>query len=360
MNKLHDAWVNATGSKAPATISIEPTIRCNMRCPMCDRTHKPDYKRHLAGELPTETWIDNIRLFGQMGVRQVLIIGGGEPLMRKDIASIVRTIKESGMLCHLWTNGTLMDDAIAPEIVPYLDILTISLDSCFEEEHDKSRGVKGSFAHIQHALSLIKRYRNNHLLLRFHSVISKLNIDRMEDMVDFAVRNGAGELGCAVINPYDFAPKSMLFTQDEMPRVNEILDSVKKKAIAHNIALAGGYNPIFDNDLKEYTQKYNLSSDCKNPTTCFGLWSMSQIRPNGDVSICCFTYKPVIGNLHDNNFKDIWNSETARNMRLKVKQGLYLDKSCVGCTLGRAELTDMVERCPDADEMLNRLVLRSR
>ena len=43
MNKLYKSWTEETGFKAPATVSIEVTIRCNMRCPMCDRTHKEDY-----------------------------------------------------------------------------------------------------------------------------------------------------------------------------------------------------------------------------------------------------------------------------------------------------------------------------
>lgn len=52
MNKLYKSWTEETGLKAPATVSIEVTIRCNMRCPMCDRTHKEDYIKHyLLAEL---------------------------------------------------------------------------------------------------------------------------------------------------------------------------------------------------------------------------------------------------------------------------------------------------------------------
>ena len=195
MNKLYKAWINETGEKAPATVSIEPTIRCNMHCPMCDRTHKEDFRKHLEGEMSTELLLENIKILGEMGVKHILIIGGGEPLFRKDIVLLLKAIKQRGLICHLWTNGTMFTPENAPEILKNTDILTISLDSCYEDEHDKSRGIKGSYAHIMETLKMIKKYREDTLLLRFHSVISKYNINRLDDMVDFAIKHGGGELG---------------------------------------------------------------------------------------------------------------------------------------------------------------------
>ena len=360
MNKLYNAWVNETGKKAPATVSIEPTIRCNMNCPMCDRTHKEDFRKHMENEMPTELLLDNITILGEMGVKQILIIGGGEPLFRKDLVSLLQAIKQKGMICHLWTNGTLFTSNNAPLILKNVDILTISLDSCYEEEHDKSRGVNGSYAHVMETLKMVRAFRKDDMLLRFHSVISKYNIDRLEDMVDFAIEHGAGELGGAIINPFDFAPKDMVFDKDDQLMIKCKIDSFIKKARQNNIALAGCYNPIFDNVIKDYSVKYTLSEECDKPTTCFGLWSMSQIRPNGDVSICCFTYKPVIGNLHKKNFRDIWNSPKAKEMWSKVKNGQLLDISCRGCSLGKNELTNLVLKCEDADELLDNIVLKSR
>jgi len=360
MNILYKAWINETGEKAPATVSIEPTIRCNMHCPMCDRTHKEDFRKHMEGEMSTELLLENIKILGEMGVKQILIIGGGEPLFRKDIVLLLKTIKQQGMICHLWTNGTLFTLENTPEILKNIDILTISLDSCYEDEHDKSRGIKGSYAHIMETLKMINKYREDTLLLRFHSVISKYNINRLDDMVDFAIEHGAGELGGAIINPFEFAPNDMLFNQNDQEMVNNKIRCLIEKANQNDIALAGCYNPIFDNKMKEYVSKYNLSKECKNPTTCFGLWSMSQIRPNGDVSICCFTYKPIIGNLHKHNFRELWNSPRAKEMRSLVKKGELLDSACKGCSLGKTELLNMTITCENADELLDQIALSSR
>lgn len=360
MNKLYRAWINETGEKAPATVSIEPTIRCNMHCPMCDRMYKEDFRKHQENEMSTELLIKNIKILGEIGVKQVLIIGGGEPLFRDDIVLILQTIKQQGMICHLWTNGTLFTSENTPQILKNVDVLTISLDSCHEDEHDMSRGIKGSYARIMKTLSLVREYRHDNLLLRFHSVISKYNINRLEDMVDFAIKHNAEELGGAIINPFEFAPKDMVFTPEDQIIVQNKIDKFIKRAKQNDIKLAGSYNPIFDNDIKNFSVKYGLSSKCVNPTTCFGLWSMAQIRPNGDVSICCFTYKPIIGNLHDDNFKDIWNSQKAKEMRSKVKKGQLLDFTCRGCSLGKNELTNMILSCENSDDLLDQIVLKSR
>lgn len=106
--------------------------------------------------------------------------------VEKDLPIIMECIKQNKIRCHLWTNGTLFNDRNAESIIKNADIITISLDSHIEEEHDKSRGVKGSYAKIMETLNLIKKYRRNNLLLRFHSVISKINIDNLVSMVDFA------------------------------------------------------------------------------------------------------------------------------------------------------------------------------
>ena len=124
--------------------------------------------------------------------------------------------------------------------------------------------------------------------------------------------------------------------------------------------MAGTYNSIFDNNLKQYIDELNIEESSETPTTCFGLWSMSTIRPNGDVSICSFTYKPIVGNLLENDFEQIWNSDRAKAMRQKVKQGMFLDIPCKGCTLGRKALTSIMKSCENSDEILDSLVLKSR
>jgi radical SAM protein with 4Fe4S-binding SPASM domain len=359
-NVLYRSWLNGNGDKAPATIVIEPTIRCNMRCPMCDRQHKEDYLSHLNQEIATEILLDNITILGQMGVKQILILGGGEPFLKKDLDVILTAIKNQGIICHLWTNGTLFSEKNVEKILSNVDILTISLDSAIESEHDRSRGMEGSYSKIMNSLDLIKRYNSNNLLLRFHCVISKVNYKNLEAIIDLAKQNGIGEIGGAVINPFDFAPEYMLFNDDERKEIDKTIERFKEKAKDNSLNLAGCFNQIFKYDIDQYVKEFNLMKTSEVATTCFALWSMATIRPNGDVSICCFTYKPKIGNLSQNNFFEIWNSPKAKDFRIKVKKGDFLDSACRGCDMGKKVLTDIVLQSANSDKLLDRLVLRSR
>ena len=88
----------------------------------------------------------------------------------------------------------------------------------------------------------------------------------MEKFVDFALDKGAGELGGALVNPWEFAPKDMLFSEDDMLLVNRTLTSLRLLAKEKGIALAGAYCAIFDKGLKEYQEIYDLVDKVEQPT----------------------------------------------------------------------------------------------
>ena len=87
--------------RGPVKISFEPTINCNLRCPMCDRTRKLEYADHRDRELSHERKLAFMREIGQLGVRHFLFIGGGEPLTDPHILEYMRILKSRGVYVHL-------------------------------------------------------------------------------------------------------------------------------------------------------------------------------------------------------------------------------------------------------------------
>ncbi len=115
--------------------------RCNLACKHCYATSADT---DFAGELSTDevyAVMDDLRAFGV----SVLILSGGEPLMRPDIFDISRRAKEMGFYVGLSSNGTLITekniDAIAE--VEY-DYVGISLDG-MRTVHDRFRRKQGAF-----------------------------------------------------------------------------------------------------------------------------------------------------------------------------------------------------------------------
>ncbi len=128
--------------KPPGPVVIWNLIRrCNLTCKHC---YSISADRDFPGELSTpEVYrvMDDLRGFGV----PVLILSGGEPLLRSDIFDISRRAKSMGFYVGLSTNGTLIDEANIDAIddIGY-DYVGVSIDG-MRETHDRFRRMEGAF-----------------------------------------------------------------------------------------------------------------------------------------------------------------------------------------------------------------------
>lgn len=342
--------------RGPVRIIFEPTISCNLRCPMCDRTHKSDFTKHRDDKLNKEHIEIMLRDIGEMGVRHILLIGGGEPLTEPNILHYIDLLKSYDINVHLWTNGTLISEDNAEFLAKQCDMITVSLDSSDPDVNDKSRGVPGSTQKSIAGLKLL-RYHNPYLYLRIHSVISALNVDNLTDFVSLAKELSLNEIGGAVMNPFEFVPDNMRLSNTQKAALNNNIEKLRALAHKEGIALAGCYEDISGKTIRKLMREHGLSQN--KCVTCLGLWTQATIRPNGDVSVCCFTYKPVLGNLHDASFREIWMSDRAHALREYCKRGNYIDEPCKGCDLGHPVFTRLLEKCGNM-QIFNDMQIRSR
>jgi len=127
--------------------------RCNLLCRHC-YTNSAD--RDYAGELDTEevrTVMRDLRAFGV----PVVILSGGEPLLRPDLFELAGYAKELGFYTALSSNGTLIDGEVAQRIANIgFDYVGISLDG-IGATHDAFRRRSGAY---DAALSGIRNCRD--------------------------------------------------------------------------------------------------------------------------------------------------------------------------------------------------------
>ena len=98
----------------PEHVCFSLTNRCNLRCKMCEVSKSSTSQE---SELSTEKVKDIIMQIRGMGINHI-IFSGGEPLLRKDLAEIIKFAHENNIqMVDLITNGTLLDDAIMKELV---------------------------------------------------------------------------------------------------------------------------------------------------------------------------------------------------------------------------------------------------
>ena len=126
--------------------------RCNLTCKHCYATSAD---KDFPGELSTEQVFDVMDDLKDYGV-PVLILSGGEPLMRQDIFEISHRAKEMGFYVGLSSNGTLIteENIEAIKAVGY-DYVGVSLDG-MREIHDRFRRREGAFDESMHGIRLCR------------------------------------------------------------------------------------------------------------------------------------------------------------------------------------------------------------
>ena len=126
--------------------------RCNLTCKHC---YSISADRDFEGELNTKevfSVMDDLKSFHV----PVLILSGGEPLLRPDIFEISRRAKDMGFYVGLSTNGTLIDEAMIGKIADVgYDYVGISIDG-IRETHDRFRRKEGAFDASMHAIRLCR------------------------------------------------------------------------------------------------------------------------------------------------------------------------------------------------------------
>jgi len=126
--------------------------RCNLACQHC---YSISADIDFPGELTTReiyATMDDLRAFGV----PVLILSGGEPLLRPDIFDISRRAKAMGFYVGLSTNGTLIDQAMLPRIAAVgYDYVGVSLDG-IEATHDRFRRKAGAYGASLAAVRLLR------------------------------------------------------------------------------------------------------------------------------------------------------------------------------------------------------------
>ncbi len=126
--------------------------RCNLTCKHCYATSADSEFRN---ELDTTEALGVIDQLHEAGVR-VLILSGGEPLLRDDIFQLADYASDKGFYVALSTNGTLIDEQNIERIAAAdFDYVGISIDG-LEAVHDEWRQLKGSFAASMHAIDLCR------------------------------------------------------------------------------------------------------------------------------------------------------------------------------------------------------------
>ncbi|MEW6203173.1 MAG: radical SAM protein, partial [bacterium] len=242
------------------------TLRCNCSCESCL------WKNNKAEEMAT----DEIKKFHRSAAEEGfvgMLLGGGEPLLRKDIAEIYRHAKQKcGWKIGTATNGFFLEDRIG-EFGDYIDALLVSIDSANPEKHDKIRGVAGLFDRVVSGIEKVKsEYPFIHLLV--NTCVDDNNVDELMDIIQLTT-----DLNVPLA--LDVITTSQNIGDDgAADKKNHLISSYERITEALYEALGAKKN-----GAKIFNSEYYLThfDNGKQPYRCRYPRIFLRLMPNGDV-----------------------------------------------------------------------------
>jgi radical SAM protein with 4Fe4S-binding SPASM domain len=252
--------------------------------------------------------------------KPVVVLSGGEPLVRKDVFDIARYGTEKGLRMCLATNGVLVTDETCESIkASGIKIVSLSLDGSTREVHDDFRCQEGAFDGTLRAARLFKKHGIEFII---NSSFTKRNQDEIPRVYRLAKELGATAWYMFMIVPTGRGEDIMseLISKEEY---EEILDwhydmEKEEEDILVRPTCAPHYYRVRLQRAKEEGEKVKhrtLKFSTGGSKGCLAGQLICLIDVDGNVLPCSY-FPKAAGNVREQSFKDIWeNSELFRDMR---------------------------------------------
>ena len=274
----------------------ESTLRCNMKCRHCGSDCRVS---SLHPDMPFEDFAKVLRRIKEKydSHKIMVIVTGGEPLMRKDIEQCGRAIYDMEFPWGIVSNGLLMTPKKIDGLLRAgLHSATISLD-CFEDDHEWMRGVKGSFSNASQAIAILA----NEPTIKFDVVtcVNNRNYEKLGDLKEYLISIGLKSWRLFTVFPVGRAsqdPDLQLSNERFRGLMEFIKDTRKEGRIMASYGCEGF--------LGEYE---GLVRD--NLFTCQAGLSVSSVMIDGSISACASIRSDFSqGNIYKDDFIDVWEN----------------------------------------------------
>lgn len=177
MGANHNFEVGITESRSTRirTIALEVTKRCPLHCSYC---YNPADPKGKETELNTPRWL---KVIAKLPKLKIGVITGGEPLVRKDIFTLIRAFGRKCDNSIILTSGQIMDDEIVRNLLKMKITVQIQI-SDIGSGYDGNTGSKGGFETLERNIILLNERK---LSFSTSVVMTKRNLDRLDRILAF-------------------------------------------------------------------------------------------------------------------------------------------------------------------------------
>ncbi len=327
----------------PRLVAWEITRNCNLSCVHCRAaaTRGP-----YTGELDTaagKRLLDQIAETGQ----PIVILTGGEPLLRQDIFEIARYGTDLGLRMVMAPNGTLVTPEAAGRMMASgIQRISISLDGATRKSHDAFRGVDGAF---DGAIRGISAARDAGLAFQINTTITRANLDEIPRIQELAVEMGAVAHHIFLLVPTGrgkYILDQEIDAQQYEETLNWFYDQREKTPLQLKATCAPHYYRILRQRARAEGKRVTFETHGLDAVTrgCLGGTGFCFISHTGTVQPCGFL-DLACGDVTETPFPEIWHGSEVflalrQYDRLKGKCGrCEYRKVCGGCRARAYEAT---------------------
>ncbi|MEM1718009.1 MAG: radical SAM protein [Thermosphaera sp.] len=327
---------------APFLVVWDYTYACNLKCKHCYASAGVP----LEDEMNFEEKLRVARSLANAGVTAIAF-SGGEPLIKKDIFTLMKELRDMGVFVAVATNGTLITREMARMLKEAgVGFVQVSLDGSAPEVHDNFRGVTGAY---EKALQGIKNCIEEGLFVEVSTTATKINYGEISRIADLCE-----ELGVNWYMVFNFVPTGrgrFIIENDLTPDEREELltylwKRMRKGGKVEYLSTAPQFARVA---LQQEGDVKKIPGHFYNPELYGQLESLGEfiggcgagrmyaaLKPNGLLQPCVFM-PLTVGNLREDSFEELWSEhpvfETLRD-RDRLKENCrscpYRDY-CGGC-----------------------------
>ncbi|MBI3917764.1 MAG: radical SAM protein [Betaproteobacteria bacterium] len=314
---------------APTIVSWNITRRCNLACGHC---YLDAVQRRAAptSELNTSEALSVVEQIAELAPGAMLVLTGGEPLLRADLVTLVNRAAASGLAPVIGTNGTLLSKRRAAELKGAGAAgVGISVDSAGSVFHDRLRGVPGAW---RGALRGAAAARRAGMAVSLQAILFEQNRDDLAALADLAESLGAMALNFFFLvctgrgaTCTDLAPAAY----DEM-----LARIIELQASRPDLLIRARCAP-YQRRLLGLPTGGSAESYSAGSGACLAGRSYFRITPEGQVTPCPYIPE-MIGDLRNTALRSIWEHQPVlTRLRTELPGGKCgtcdFRYSCGGC-----------------------------
>ncbi len=307
-------------------VAWETTRNCNLSCIHCraSATNGP-----YAGELDTDQSFKLLDQIADVG-KPIIILTGGEPLLRDDIFDIAKYGDDLGLRMVMAPNGTLITPQVAEKMATAgIRRISASIDGATKAFHDRFRGVDGAFDAAIRGIEYVKAAG---IEFQINTTITKTNLEQIPRILELAERLGAVAHHIFLLVPTGrgkYIVDQTIDADEYETTLNWFYDQREKTPLQLKATCAPHYYRILRQRARAEGKTISMQTHGLDAVTrgCLAGTGFCFVSHTGTVQPCGYT-DVKCGEITKTTFGEVWNHSP---VFLKLRDFKQLEGKCGAC-----------------------------